>query len=368
MLDVEVFCKAARVSKYRGFALTFFDWSLTMLPAFFGRLSLGLFRIPLRASGKRLGASGCLPYLFTSAGANMIFQPVRLAHREGMNQPAIRHVVATSRTSGFTLIELMVVIGIIAVLLSILMPVMGKVRDQARMTQCASNLRNIGQAASVYLNMNDHYFPPAKNQDLLLDPADPTKTKYISLTDANAYWGTFFGRAAKLPPAVFKCPSNQQKMDVGTGLYTNDQVAYGFNGWGNGASGMSDSERITYFGTISEIALFRSVNTSSANKWGNWNDQVGRSLAAIKTPSKTILAQDAWEALMDGGHNGDTFASVDASNRGKLTEYPGHDIEYLRHMNAANVVFVDGHIERLGADEQKDERYYTGNWAAPRSY
>ena len=57
----------------------------------------------------------------------------------------------TSR-SAFTLVELLVVIGIIAVLLALLMPMMGRARQQAQLTACKSNLRSIGQALEMYSN------------------------------------------------------------------------------------------------------------------------------------------------------------------------------------------------------------------------
>ena len=58
---------------------------------------------------------------------------------------------------GFTLIELLVVIAVITILAAILFPVFAQAREAARQTSCASNLRQIGMAARMYMQDNDGY-------------------------------------------------------------------------------------------------------------------------------------------------------------------------------------------------------------------
>ena len=108
------------------------------------------------------------------------------------------------RQAGFTLVELLVVIGIIALLISILLPSLNRAREAAKRTQCLSNLRQAHQMFYMYAQQNKDQVPLGNSSDVM-------QYNYaIWRTGKGEYqgYGLLHQAGFMADPRAFYCPSD----------------------------------------------------------------------------------------------------------------------------------------------------------------
>jgi prepilin-type N-terminal cleavage/methylation domain-containing protein/prepilin-type processing-associated H-X9-DG protein len=219
------------------------------------------------------------------------------------------------RRKGFTLVELLVVIGIIALLIAMLMPALGMARESAHRTQCASNLRTLAIGVMLYSDVNHNAFP-----GIGTDPEQPTDWIYFAPWDGTPY-DTFAN--GKIYPyikneSVYRCPSDEWQTHLSVGGmsdYVRGPYKYSYI-----INPFSDSMARYACCIISAQARYNSVKHASE-----------KILFLEGNPATMIDA--CWVPPPCTG----SFLNDVGDRHDRKTDQPG--------TGRANVVFLDGHVE-----------------------
>ncbi len=246
--------------------------------------------------------------------------------------------------NGFTLIELLVVIAIIGLLVSILLPSLGRAMDMAEKVSCSSNMRHLAQAGNTYANDYRGFWPMADNDSNIDDESNgvrplrgPSSWKHYHLSWIVAL-DPYLGLPAKTPEDFAGNPYwkvvdvNPIKQCAVWTSYPDQHKGYSNNGegepqWSIGMNGFF--HRGDSFNGIPNPGY-------SFGHSQPWKLKIARQ-TEMHRPHITVAFADkiAYDVHTKLADQGGTLPYVEPS-----TVAP-------RHLGAANVGFVDGHAESL---------------------